>query len=810
MNNMNLPHGNYMENFEDGRTGKHLPGNVINWQQNDNIIFFFCKDTTLQLTVVNDTIIRFRYANHGIFENDFSYAIDPEFKTSPKKAEVKEEEDHIMVSTSELNIYVDKETCGTNIKNKNGLSILEDELGYHWQKHKEYSGNIVLCTKKINSGEQFHGLGDKPCSLLLRGRRMSMWGSDTYAYGPNTDPIYKNIPFFIGLHHKVAYGVFLDNSFRTWFDFGAERQNVFSFWAQGGEMNYYFIYGPQVQEVVESYTSMTGKPELPPLWALGYQQSKWSYYPEKVVRDLAKEFRKRKIPCDVIHLDIDYMDGFRCFTWNKDHFPDPKKLLSDMREDGFKPVCIIDPGIKIDPEYSVYTEGVDNDYFCKTADGPLFRGSVWPGICNFPDFTKPEVREWWKDLFQELIGQGIRGVWNDMNEPAVFEEGTFPGDIRHDYDGHPCSHRKAHNIYGMQMSRATYEGVKKFTFPNRPFTLTRSTYSGGQRFAAGWTGDNVASWEHLTVANVQCQRLSLSGFSFIGSDVGGFVESPSGELYTRWIQLAIFHPFLRTHSSGDHGAQEPWSFGPEVESIVREALELRYRLLPYMYTVFWQYATYGTPMLRPLFMLDQRDPDTYYRQDEFALGDNILTSPVNQPDTKGRWVYLPYGEWYSFWNDQRYSTLGEEIWVEVTKRTFPFFIRSGAVLPLGPAMQYVGEIEIKTLELHAYYTTAYRESTHYEDTGDGYAYKEGGSNVVTFIMSGESEDDTLVMRQERKGNYTPTYKDYKVSIHGLTYTPTVILVDGKEVKFTGSQNVFTFTVPFDFQEIQVPAGKIKA
>ena len=809
MNNINLPHGNYMENFDDPRRGKQFPGAVLSWQQHGPVILFFCKDTTLQLTVVNDKIIRFRYANFGLFEDDFSYAIDKNFEVSPQSLEVREDTDEIVVATAELFVYINKQTLGTRITNKNGLSILEDELGYHWQKHASYSGNIVISTKKINSGEQFHGLGDKPCSLSLRGRRLSMWGSDTYAYGPDTDPIYKNIPFFIGLHHKVAYGIFLDNTFRTWFDFGSERQNAFSFWAQGGELNYYFIYGPQALEVSETYTKMTGTPELPPLWALGYQQSKWSYYPESVVRELASEFRKRKIPCDVIHLDIDYMDGFRCFTWNKEHFPNPPNMLKELKADGFKPVCIIDPGIKIDPAYEVYKEGLAKDYFCRTADGPLFRGSVWPGICNFPDFTKPEVREWWRDLFEELIGQGICGVWNDMNEPAVFEEGTFPADIRHDYDGHPCSHRKAHNIYGMQMSKATYEGVKKFTYPKRPFTLTRSTYSGGQRYAAGWTGDNVASWEHMTVANVQCQRLSISGFSFIGSDVGGFVESPSGELYARWIQLGIFHPFLRTHSSGDHGAQEPWSFGPEIESIVRESIELRYRLLPYMYTVFWQYVTNGTPMLRPLFMLDQRDPDTYYRQDEFALGDSILTCPITQPESKGRWMYLPHGEWYSFWDDKRYSTLGEETWVEVTARTFPFFVRSGSVLPLGPVMQYVGEVEAKSLDLHAYYTTAYLESTLYEDPGDGYGYEKGESNVVTFIMSGESEDDMLVMRQSREGNYRPTYSEYKITFHGLTYTPAHIFIDGEEIKGERVDNTIRITAPVDFKEIQLPVSKRK-
>lgn len=791
-----------MENFQDVGAGKQLPGAVLKWHQQGNQLFFYCKETTLHLTVLSEKIIRFRYANYDIFEKDFSYAIDDSFKPEPPVVQVQESDKEIVVETSDVILYLQKASLHTRITNRNGLTILEDELGYHWQKHHEHSSNIVLCTKKINGGEHFYGLGDKPCSLTLRGKRRQMWGSDTYAYGPETDPIYKNIPFFIGLHHKVAYGIFLDNTFRTWFDFGSERPNVFSYWAHGGEMNYYFIYGPQALEVSQTYTNMTGKPELPPLWSLGYQQSKWSYYPESTVRELAAEFRRRKIPCDVIHLDIDYMDGFRCFTWNKDHFPDPAKMIADLKADGFKTVCIIDPGIKIDPEYDVYREGVEKDVFCRTADGPLYRGSVWPGICNFPDYTRPDVREWWAGLFKDLMATGISGVWNDMNEPAVFELGTFPNDIRHDYDGNPCSHRKAHNIYGMQMSRATFDGVKRFLHGKRPLVITRSTYSGGQRYAAGWTGDNVASWEHLTVANIQCQRLSMSGFSFIGSDVGGFVETPSPELYIRWVQLAIFHPFLRTHSSGDHGAQEPWSFGKEAEDIVRDTLHLRYKLLPYLYTTFWQYVTHGTPILRSLFMLDQRDADTYYRQDEFAVGDNLLVCPIKQPGAVGRWLYLPHGEWYSFWDDQRYDTLGEEIWVETGLHRFPLFVRSGAVLPMGPPMQYVGEKVIEVLELHAYHIDGTHDNVLYEDAGDGYEHEKGASNVVNLVFSGNHQSIKLV--QERQGNFTPSYHRYKVIFHGLPFEPSEAMADGSNVQVQKlASRQYSIEVPVGFQELSV-------
>jgi alpha-glucosidase len=354
-------------------------------------------------------------------------------------------------------------------------------------------------------------------------------------------------------------------------------------------MNYYFIYGPLMRSVAEQYAYITGTAEIPPIWALGYQQSKWSYKPEKQVKEIANEFRKRKIPCDVIHLDIDYMDGYRCFTWNKKEFPDPMRMIKQLQKQGFKIVCIIDPGIKVDKNYSVYKEAFEKNYFCRRADGELMEGDVWPGKCNFPDFTNPQVRKWWSTLFEDLIKAGVRGIWNDMNEPAVFEIGTFPEDVRHDYDGHPGSHRKAHNIYGMQMARATMTGLKKYLGDKRPLNITRSGFSGVQRYAATWTGDNTASWEHLWLANLMCQRLSMSGISFVGSDIGGFIGNPDGELYVRWLQMAVFHPFCRTHSAGldrDSQPHEPWVYGPRFEFIARKFINLRYRLLPYIYTAF--------------------------------------------------------------------------------------------------------------------------------------------------------------------------------------------------------------------------------
>ncbi|MGY8916281.1 MAG: glycoside hydrolase family 31 protein, partial [Flavobacteriales bacterium] len=603
----------------------------------------------------------------------------------------------------------------------------------------------------------------------LQGKRVTNWAMDQYAFAKDQDPLYKAIPFYVGLHNSKAYGIFFDNSFGTTFDFAHERRNITSFWADGGEMNYYFFYGPKITNVVKAYTDLTGKPELPPLWVLGFHQSKWSYFPESRVMEIATKFRDLKIPCDAIYLDIDYMEGFRCFTWNKNYFPEPKRMVKELSDKGFKTVAIIDPGIKVDKDYWVYQEGMENDYFCKRGDGPYMRGKVWPGECNFPDFTNPDVREWWAGLYKELIADiGVKGVWNDMNEPAVMEvpTKTFPLDVRHDYDGNPCSHRKAHNVYGTQMARATYEGVKKYTYPKRPFVITRSAFSGAQRYTSTWTGDNVATWEHLWIANVQVQRMCMSGMSFVGSDIGGFAEQPNGELFARWIQMGVFHPFCRVHSSGDHGDQEPWSFDNEVTDIVRKFIELRYQLLPYIYTMYWKYCKEGTPMIQSLVYFDQEDHQTHFRTDEFIFGEQILVCPVQEPNAQGRRMYIPKGKWYNYWTDEVVLG-GKEKWVVADIDKVPLFIKEGALIPKYPVQQYVGELVVKELILDVYFKKGIEDSTVYEDGQDGFDYKKGRYSVRNFKLRGK--DDQLIIQQFKDGTFITSYDTIKLKFHGLPF-----------------------------------------
>jgi len=786
--------------------GDLFPSKITDFTQEvDRIYFNTDNNVILQMTVLRDSLIRFRYTTKGYFSNDFSYAIDKSQSHGYNQLEVTELKDHYLVTTSKVQVKVYKVDLRIFIYDLDGNAILEDELGFHWEESYEYGGNIVKMSKDSKDGECFYGLGDKATHMNLKGKRVENWATDQYAFHKDQEPLYKVIPFYIGLHHQKAYGLFFDNTFRTFFDFCHERRNVTSFWAEGGEMNYYFIYGPKMSDVVTTYTHLTGKPELPPLWTLGYHQCKWSYYPESKVRDIAAKFRELQIPCDALYLDIDYMEGFRCFTWSKDYFPEPKQMVSDLTKLGFKTVVIIDPGIKIDKDYSVYQEALAKEYFCRRADGPYMKGKVWPGECNFPDYTNPEVREWWAGLFKELISEiGVKGVWNDMNEPAVMEVPgkTFPMDVRHDYDGNPCSHRKAHNIYGTQMARATYEGVKRFSYPKRPFIITRSAYSGAQRYTSTWTGDNVASWEHLWLANIQMQRLSISGLGFAGSDIGGFAEQPSGELYARWIQLGVFHPFCRTHSSGDHGDQEPWSFGDEVVNITRKFVELRYQLLPYLYTMFWQYVNDGVPLLKPLVYFDQEDIHTHYRTDEFIFGNQILVCPILEPNAIGRRMYLPAGNWYNYWTNE-FTAGKRELWVATTYDEIPVFVKEGAIIPKYPVQQYVGEKAFDELTLEVYYKLGKEKSSVYEDAQDGYDYNKGRYCYRTLNFTGKEKE--LIITQHLEGTFETSYNRLKINIKGLPFKIKKIELDNEkisleEVEFNGTDTLY---LPKDFTELHL-------
>jgi len=773
-----------------------FPGAVTSFTwENDRLDCRTHNGVLIRLEPITPHIIRVRYGTEDFFYDDFSYALDPDFNKDCGKVILNDGPDVIELVTEAIKCRINKADCQVIFLDLHDHVISKDEKGFHYERDDKTGNDIVQMTKHAYPSEVYFGLGDKPSELNIKGKRFQNWGTDCYGYDYGWDPLYKNIPFYYGLHNGIGYGVFFDNSFRTFFDFGKERESATSFWAHGGEMNYYFIAGPELIEVNKRYASLTGRADMPALWSLGFQQCKWSYYPESQVREVTSKMREHKIPCDAIYLDIDYMDGFRCFTWDKERFPEPKKMIDDLRDQGFQTMVIIDPGIKKDHNYSVFKEALEKGYFCKRLDGPYAEGKVWPGDCYFPDFTKPEVREWWADLYKGLIDElGVAGVWNDMNEPALFEveSKTMPDDVMFDYDGRPASHRKAHNVYGMQMARATYEGVKKHGHNKRGLIITRSGYSGLQRYSSVWTGDNIATWQHIWIANIQCQRLAVSGVSFAGSDIGGFIGQPTPEMFVRWIQLAIFHPFCRVHSSQDDGDQEPWSFGPEALDLFREAVELRYRMLPYHYTAFYDHHITGVPILRPLSFYDQYDPETHNRDHEFICGDHILTSSITKELASTKEVFLPQGQWYNYWNDELVDG-GQTVTFPLTKSTYPFYIKPGAIIPLYPVQQYVGEKDIEEVELSVYYKNGTEVSKLYEDAHNGYEYQEGDYRYTTFLLEGE--DGKIRISQSIKGAFRPNYGYYKINVHGLGDGKLQISADGAIVE--------DGRIPIDFSEVMI-------
>lgn len=746
---------------------------VTSYVQKENSFFFYDGIAAVEVKVVSDEIIRIRLAPRGSFLDDFSYAV-PSSNKHVALFSFKEDEQSYQVSTNTVTCIINKVDFLISFQDRDGEIYAKDDAPMHWEENPDFGGYYVYNTKTNEENEAFYGLGDKPTHLNLRGKRFINWNTDTYSFGFGQDPLYRSIPFYIGLKNDKAYGIFFDNTFKTYFDFGAELPDQTSFWSEGGELQYYYIHGPKMVDVVKRYHELTGTNYLPPLWALGYHQCRWSYYPDTKLESLAHEFRSRKIPCDALYLDIDYMDGYRCFTWNKRYFPDPKGLLKKLASGGFKTVVIIDPGIKIDENYWVFKEGKENKYFCRRGDDYLMEGHVWPGRCQFPDFTNPKVREWWGDLFQGLVEDGVAGIWNDMNEPAAFGLGTFPNDVRHYYDGQRGSHRKAHNVYGMQMMRATYEGLKKLSHNKRPFTITRAAYSGTQRYGAVWTGDNVATWEHLRLGALQLQRLSVSGMSFCGTDIGGFSGDPDGELFSRWIQLGVFSPLMRAHSAGDTSEREPWSFGTYYEDINRKFIELRYKLLPYIYSTFWEQSRYGYPILRPVLMLEQ-EMDNRNREEEFSFGDKILVAPILRQGVTSKKIYLPKGTWYDYWNHAAFEG-GKVHEVSTSLETMPIFVKEGAVLPEAPIMQYSTENPIEIMHLKVYHTDKEINSFLYEDHGDSYAYEQQVYLEKKFTVSGDQTK--LTISQEVDGLFKESYAEYEMVFYGLPFEAKHVRVDG--------------------------------
>ncbi|NWF60159.1 MAG: glycoside hydrolase family 31 protein [Fischerella sp.] len=747
---------------------------VENIQRHQRGINFDCGVSRLSLSVLAPNLIRVRFSPTGEFRSRRSWAVtlaDEEWAVV--SFDVQETDKEITIETEKIRVCVQRYPCRVQFFDKAGRPFAQDTgLGIGWRQMGE-GKNQVACWKRIEAEEKYYGFGERAGLLNQKGKRLTHWTTDCLDYTMLTDAMYQAIPFFMALRSEVSYGLFFNTTFWSRFDVGADETDTLRLETLGGELDYYIIYSPEPAEIVRTYTGLTGRMSLPPQWALGYHQCRWSYDSETEVRQLVYQLRQRRIPCDVIHLDVDYMFGYRVFTWNPRRFPDPQKLLGDLAADGFKVVTIVDPGVKFEPQsdYSVYDEGLEKDYFIRKANGKVFHGYVWPGRAVFPDFLRPDVRQWWGDLQHNLTDMGVAGIWNDMNEPAMNDrpfgdEGGqkifFPTDAPSGPGDERTTYAETHNLYGMMMARASREGLEKLRERSRSFVLTRSGYAGVQRWSAVWTGDNHSLWEYLEMSLPMLCNLGLSGVAFVGADIGGFASDATPELFARWMQAGMLYPFMRAHSMINTKRHEPWEFGPQVEEICRQYIELRYRLLPYIYTLFWEATTTGAPIVRPLFYHYPNDSKTHELYDQVLLGSSLMAAPVYRPGVENRIVYLPEGTWYDWWTGERYEG-STHILAHAPIETMPMYIRAGSVIPLGPVMQYVGELPINELRLRVAPGTG--EWTLYEDDGHTFEYRQGAWSTTTYRVYLEGTQ-VVVDIQARQGQWTPPQRRVIVEVMG--------------------------------------------
>ena len=766
-----------------GATALYLVGMVPGLAQaaSQNTYTLQQNGVSLEISAPRADIIRVRMGKGGLPENA-SWAVSSDVRSHMVPMDVSDSATGADLKTSAVVVHVDKQTLAVTVTDSSGHVVLADAPGEASELDTTGTGGGFRLRKVMPEDEHFFGLGDKTGPLDRRGEAFSLWNTDAFGYAATTDPIYKSVPFVMGVDETGhSFGLFMDNTYRSFFDFGKSERNAFSFGAEGGPVDYYVMAGTDPKSVVEDYAYLTGTAPLTPLWALGFQQSHWSYMTQTEAKGIANRLRSDKIPADVVYLDIDYQIKDRPFTVNTETFPDLAGLVKDLKAENLHLVLITDLHIADveDGSYAPYTSGKAAGIFLKKADGTDYVGTVWPGPAVFPDFSRPKARDWWGTQYTDFVKMGVGGFWNDMNEPAIFNvrSKTMPLDNIHrieepGFTPRDATHAEMHNVYGMLNSRATYEGVLKLSPDQRPFVLTRASYAGGQRYAATWTGDNSSSWNHLKLSVPQLVNLGLSGFSYSGDDIGGFAgDAPSPELLTRWIEVGAFNPIFRDHYQKDKAPQEVWVQGPDQEAIRRHYIEERYRLMPYIYGLAEENSRDGLPIMRPVFLEfpaslarsnGERSGDT---QDQFMLGGDLLVAPAITGESAAAYaINLPGKGWYDYWTGQTIAT-------DTTSETpqldrLPVFVRPGAIIPKQPLVQSTMETPVGALEL-AVYPGDDCHGSLYADDGTSFAYKRGVFLRQNVTCQGDATGLTLSF-DNRQGSYKPWWTGYNIVIHGWT------------------------------------------
>jgi alpha-glucosidase len=777
----------------------------------------------MRITALRDDVLRIRAGRNNALPENASWAVLPEARTASVAVTQDAGTATIGFHTGSLRIAMDRAT---------GLLTLSDLSGKVLQQDAEplqFEGDRLHLAKTMPTDEHYFGLGDKTGAFDRRGQAFRLWNTDAYAWQESTDPLYKSIPFYLSYRAGTVLGVLIDNTWPSSFDFGKTVTDTVQYRAENGPADIYLLYGPSTKKVLASYAWLTGPTPLPPLWALGFQQSRFSYMTQARVLEVAGRLRSDKIPADAIYTDIDYQDRNRPFTINTTTFPDMPGMVAALHAEHFHVIAITDLHIANQPGqgYAPFDSGSAGDHFVKNPDGSIYTGPVWPGPSAFPDFTRQQTRLWWGTLYKDFDHMGIDGFWNDMNEPSVFTAHlTIPDDVVHRIDEpgfatRTATHRELHNVYGMENSRATFDGQLALRPDVRPFVLTRASYAGGQRYAATWTGDNSATWNHLRLTTSMLKNLGLSGFSMAGADVGGYAGTPTPELLTKWIEIGAFQPIDRDHAEKGTGDHEPWVGGAEQEDIRRHFIEQRYKLLPYLYTVMEENTRTGLPLLRPLFLeFPDAAPDHHPldvdldASGEFMVGPDILVAAPPFPDKTDDYdAKLPSSGWYDFWTGARVdkaetkaSTGGIQpeaatgpvlsvVHLHPELASLPVFVRPGAILPLAPLMQSTAERPQGPLTLRVYPGPECAGQL-YQDDGTSFAYKRGEFLRMKFTCDASAKDGSLTLHiGKHEGGYPAWWTQIVVEVEGSAKAPASVTIDSHAGKFTSSDNAIVIATP---------------
>ncbi|MHA1694384.1 MAG: glycoside hydrolase family 31 protein [Candidatus Helarchaeota archaeon] len=763
-------------------------GKIESFTHNNNKFNFKSTNGLVRITILSERIFRLQATNRDDFVSDYSWVVIKN-KWDNVEISLNENEEYFEISTQYLKLKIERDPFRLTVFDTDDSIWKDAEFGsIGWDKE------TFVYIKKLPNDEHFFGFGEKTGALDKRGYYYIMKTRESAGYQDKTDPLYQSHPFFISVRHGKSYGIFLDNTWETFFDMGKKFNDHYFFGAKNGDLNLYFFYGPTMKEVITGYTELIGRILLPPIWSLGYFQSRWGYKNQEIVSRIAHELRSRKIPADSIVLDIDYMDGYRVFTWNNKRFPDKNFFKKYNEGDGFNFVTIVDPGIKIDKNYFMYNEGIKNDYFVKKKNGKYWKGYVWPGAVHFPDFTKEETREWWGKKLKILLDRAITGIWNDMNEPSFniqpYAHRVKTKDLIFYDNGLNTPFEKNRNVYGLLMAKATHDGLLKLRPNKRPWILTRSGFAGIHRYAAVWTGDNTSNWKHLAMSIPMLLNMSISSIPQCGADIGGFniwftafrklFFKLNKILIIRWHQLGAFYPFSRNHTLKQSKPQEPWEFGEKAENIIKKYINLRYHWLPYFYNLFIECSKTGIPPMRPL-ILEFPDDEICYRIDyQFMWGSYILFAPIIKKHQKIHKIYLPEGVWIDYWSNKKFN--GKQF-IEIVPKIedIPIFIKSNAIIPCQPQMLYFKEKQLNPLIIELYPNDK-GESTFIfqEDDGESLNYLKNEFCTTKFTL--KIYEKTISFNIDKRiGNYIPNKRDYLVIFKAIQ-KPQKVILNENEIK----------------------------